>query len=350
MTPTIRAVAILVLFLGGCVRTFPQSGKPAPISKTDPTPTASSAIWLSPIPSPCGTSKKIVLVLRHSTTSTQPYFIQISADELPTFYSGDQLNIELDATEDDAKEIPLVNIAVDLQKADPTNIAPVRPSIGQTSAEVSPKVKPQYFCMSWPAKLIGDTVPKITVTAIYKPAPASSGTATEKTLTLLVASFPQVHTLYHYNIATGVVVSSVRDPSFARVQSSLPSPGNPAQFQTVQQSGDVYVAPVLFFTAYIKPMDAERDWHWGDMIPGPSIGFSLSAPTDNFFFGGSSEIRRNVQLVYGYHMGRVAQLAKTIVNDPTSSASPATVRRFKGGIFGGLTFNIDFIKNLFLGK
>jgi hypothetical protein len=60
------------------------------------------------------------------------------------------------------------------------------------------------------------------------------------------------------------------------------------------------------------------------MRPQPSIGFSLTAPSDNFFFGGSSEILRNVQLAYGYQLGRVTELSPPFVDDPTSSAAPAT--------------------------
>ena len=61
-------------------------------------------------------------------------------------------------------------------------------------------------------------------------------------------------------------------------------------------------------------------------------------------------MRRNVQFVYGYHLGKITKLAPTLVGDPTSSAAPATVQRFKGGVYGGLSFDIDFMNGLFTGK
>jgi hypothetical protein len=271
-------------------------------------------------------------------------------EELPTFYAGEKLKIQIEATEGIVKEIPLINIAVDAQKADPLNVAPVRPSSATTSA--ASKEKPKYFCLTWPQKLIGDTVPKVTLTAIYKP-PKPDPADPEPNITLAVASFPQVHTLYHYNVATGVVVSSLRNPSFSRVLSAAAANGKPAQYQTVKDNGNVYAAPALFFTAYLLgPMDSETEWkfNWANLKPQPTLGFSLSSPADNFFFGAASEIRRNVQFVYGYHLGKITKLAPTLVDDPTSNTAPATVQRYKGGVYGGVTFNIDFIKGLFTGK
>ena len=92
--------------------------------------------------------------------------------------------------------------------------------------------------------------PKITLTAIYK-GPVPDPTDPEPTITLGVASFPQVHTLYHYNVATGVVASSLRNPSFTRVLSAVAANGKPAQYQTVRGGGDVYAAPAMFFTAHL---------------------------------------------------------------------------------------------------
>jgi hypothetical protein len=314
---------------------------------------AASAFWVAPrntaCPAPNG--KAIIFVLNVAAESkTQPYFASLGQDELPTFYAGEQLSVEVIATEAIAKEVPLLNISVDTQKADPLNVAPVRPSSSPTSAAAGSK--PQYYCLTWPQKLIGDTIPKITLTGIYKAATPDPADL-EPTILLAVASFPQVHTRYHYNVATGVVVSSLRNPSFSRVLSAAAANGNPAQYKTVKDNGNVYAAPALFFTAYLLgPMDAESEWkfNWENLKPQPTLGFSLSSPADNFFFGAASELRRNVQIVYGYHLGKVTKLSPILVDDPTSNAVPATVQRFKGGGYVGLTFNIDFIKGLFTGK
>jgi hypothetical protein len=363
MRISVRCVLSLAFVLASASSGFAQSTatpktdkskKGGPSSDGSSGASAGSAFWVTPRSNACfgPKDKGIIFVLNPVADSkTQPYFASLAQDELSTFYAGDRLRIEVDATEAIVKEIPLINIAVDTQKADPLNVAPVRPSSAPTSAGT--KEPPRYFCLTWPQKLIGDTVPKITLTAIYKPSRPADPADPEPTITLAVASFPQVHTLYHYNVATGVVVSSLRNPSFSRVLSAVAANGKPAQYQTVKDNGNVYAAPALFFTAYLLgPMDAESEWKFDlkNLRPQPTLGFSLSSPADNFFFGASSEIRRNVQFVYGYHLGKITKLAPTLIDDPTSSAAPATVQRFKGGVYGGVSFNIDFIKGLFTGK
>ena len=94
-------------------------------------------------------------------------------------------------------------------------------------------------------------------------------------------------------------------------------------------------------------MDAESKWRRRDLWPGITLGFSLTTPADSFYFGGSSEIRRNVQLVYGLNYAKVTTLAPTNFVDPADSTAPKTVNKFGKGAFVGFTFNIDFIKGLF---
>jgi len=86
----------------------------------------------------------------------------------------------------------------------------------------------------------------------------------------------------------------------------------------------------------------------GAVLPGVTVGFSLSEPTNSFFFGASSEIRRNVQIVYGLNLGKVNALAPGI-EDTTSNVAPTTKKKFGKGGFVGLTVNFDFIKSLFGG-
>jgi hypothetical protein len=350
-------VALSLYLLTGAVAS-PQV-KPAAAKKTDTTksstpadsPSSGSALWVRNQENKCAApnGKIIILALiKDNESKTQPYHVSLGQEDTPTYYAGEPLSIEVVANEDQISEIPMINFAIDMQKADPINIAPLRPSASTTSAAGAKK--PEYFCLEWPQKLIGDTIPKLSLTSIYKPSTPDPADP-EPTINLGTISFPQVHTLYHYNVATGVIVSSLRNPSFTRTQSVLAGNGAPAQYQTTTDNGNVYAAPVLFFSAYLfGAMDSERDWHWLDLKPEPALGFSLSSPADNFFFGGSSEIRRNVQIVYGYHLGKVTKLSPVIVDDPSSSAAPVTIQRFKGGAYIGLTFNIDFIKGLFTGK
>lgn len=226
------------------------------------------------------------------------------------------------------------------------------------------------FYLKWPIELSGDTIPAVTVTALYEPpestttetktsglSPVTSSDTTKTTpspdqwITLLDASLPQVHPLYYYNVSTGLVASSRRSPSYYRVQQAPAATDNgKAQYQTVRDDGDRQVFPVLFFSIYLKPFDAESPWSRYDWWP-PSIslGFSLTSPSKDFFLGLSFEARRNVQLTAGLHVGKVTALAPSGYVDPTSSTAPTTKQQFKAGAFLGATFNIDFIKGLFGG-
>jgi hypothetical protein len=93
-------------------------------------------------------------------------------------------------------------------------------------------------------------------------------------------------------------------------------------------------------------MDAERPWRKHDLIPGLTFGISLSNPTTNFYFGGSSELFiRNLQLVYGLSVNRVMALDPASLQ--TSAMTPATRQTFAKGGFVGLSFNITgFIQSL----
>jgi hypothetical protein len=120
---------------------------------------------------------------------------------------------------------------------------------------------------------------------------------------------------------------------------------------------------VLLFSAYLKPMDAESNWKPSNLTPAVTFGLSLTSPASNFYFGGSSEFVRNVQVVYGFTIAQQAQLAPGLyqptnppagscqANCSTSNATPpATVQNFKLGGFIGISYNITgFIQSLFGG-
>ncbi|MEP6960550.1 MAG: hypothetical protein ABI995_00625 [Acidobacteriota bacterium] len=166
--------------------------------------------------------------------------------------------------------------------------------------------------------------------------------------------WPQIHSLYYFKLSTGVIATWLREPAFARVITDLevPNPADPdkptpAKYKTVEQHGSVRAMPVLSFSAYITGRDVQVPWHWADLVPAPTVAFSLTSPADNFFFGGSSEFQRNVQLIYGYHLGKINQLGPQGIANPTSDAAPTTVGRFRGNAFVGLTFNVNFVRNLF---
>lgn len=272
--------------------------------------------------------------------------------------SGQRLIIAIDPTKvADTAQIKGVVLNLSTQQGTPINAAPVRPVFAPPG--LAPVKKYSEWFLVWPFDLVGDMIPTITVNAVFRSPEAASETSmsaatssitktppSDTYVTLLNLTLPQIHQLYYYNVSTGVIASSLKNPTFTRTQLALPP--NP-QFTTTRDDGDISVAPVLMFTGYFRPLDAESPWQRSDLTPGLSLGFSLTSPATSFYFGGSSEIRRNVQLVYGLNYGKVNQLAPAGVVDPSSNAAPATIQRFKNGAFIGLTFNIDFIKGLFSG-
>jgi hypothetical protein len=197
-------------------------------------------------------------------------------------------------------------------------------------------------------------------------------------------AWPQVHSLYRYNLATGVVWSTITKPSFSRVATgsyllagcdpaiSVATTGSTTSttagttttnspsttitttctptYQTLQVAGGPRILPVLMFSYYWTKRDTQTktgSWSWA--VPVPTIGLSLNSPADDFFLGGSSEFKflRNVQLVYGAHLGRVPKLGANGLQIPTDSTAPQTTTSLHVGSFVGLTFNLDFLKGLF---
>jgi hypothetical protein len=336
-------------------------------------PTACMPLHPGALPAYRGKSAKFVYELRPvakdapaNVKTLQPYYLTPAADNPIVLYAGQELIVQVaytfssdqqasGATKEEAlekarklmdAEVPLITVDIGSNQATALNPAPVRPSQGQSTMSIEgfaeTTIRTLYAC-AYKKPLVGDTVPTVTVTALVK-------TVTEP-LQLLQTSLPQVHTLSYFNIATGLIASTVRDKTFSRVESAAASGSAPLQFKTVTQTGDPKVMPALFFTAYLfRPIDAEVPFERGDLIPQPSVGFSLSSPSTDFMFGFSSEFfKRNIQLVYGYHYGQTTHLVPGQIDDPTSKDAPQTIKRFDGGAFVGLTFNIDFIKGLFGG-
>ncbi len=332
-------------------------------------PTACRTLHPGPLPTGRRKSVRFVYTLHRISgdapagiQKAQPFYLVPDADNPFKLYAGQELVVEISydlatpATGASAAEVlanarkmvdaevPLITIDIESSSATAINPAPVRQ--GQSSFSIegnkAEPIKTVYAC-GYKQPLVGDTVPTVSVTALVKDV--------SQPLILIQTSLPQVHTLAYFNVATGVVGSTIRDTSFNRVEFAPASGSTPEQFKTVSQRGDPRVLPVLIFTAYLwHPIDAEAPFERMDLIPQPSIGFSLTSPSGDFFFGGSSEFfKRNVQLTYGYHYGQTTHLVPGQTTDPTSSAAPQTVKRFDSGTYVGLTFNIDFVKGLFSG-
>lgn len=230
-------------------------------------------------------------------------------------------------------------------------------------------IAPTYY-LAWDQQLDGDTRPILTITVLYAtPAPQSSKAqptgpapmnAADQAVISAQTQLTQVHPMYAFNLSFGVVGSTLREPSFTRTANSPPCPmGTPPPGNSTTGACGTYtnamsnspaVQPVVFFTTYVpQRFDAESRWRPLEMIwpVAPSFGISLTQPSTDFFFGQSSEVRRGVELVYGWHAARVNYVLGG--EDPTSSAPPPTGIRFRSGFFYGLSFTLNFVQSLFSG-
>jgi hypothetical protein len=185
------------------------------------------------------------------------------------------------------------------------------------------------------------------------PSIVTSGQPADQTVTMTY-TLPQVHAKYYYNLSTGVVFSSVRSRTFGWKTVTLPTGSGPSAtlglYDPIQTGSNVIVDPVLFFTAYIWPMDAESIWHKGDLRPAVTFGLSLASPASNFYVGLSSEVRRNVQIVYGFTAASTGKLAAGSGPSTTNTTPPGTVQVFRPGAFIGVSYNISgFLQSLFGG-
>ena len=165
--------------------------------------------------------------------------------------------------------------------------------------------------------------------------PSTAAVPSDQMLTLLNMQLPQSHSLYYYNLASGVLVTTIRQATFAYTTAVATNNGTP------QQTGSsLLIDPVVSFTRYIWPIDAERKMRWSDVRPGVTLSFSLSSPSSNFYFGGSSELLRYIQAEYGFALAKAPQLATSAIA-ASSSTTPTTVQVFKKGAYFGFSFNIS---------
>jgi hypothetical protein len=188
------------------------------------------------------------------------------------------------------------------------------------------------------------------------PASAASGQPADQVVSLLNLQLPQAHTLSYYNLSSGVVYSWIRSKSFGFT--GCPPAGTGCV--PIQTGSSPVIDPVLLFTVYPKPFDAETHcphdvclFHFKQNPPGISFGFSLASPASSFYLGGSVEILRNFQLVAGYNWAKESELPSSSTSQgsqQTNAGTPITIQKFSSAPFAGLTFNISgFIQSLFSG-
>jgi hypothetical protein len=163
---------------------------------------------------------------------------------------------------------------------------------------------------------------------------------TDQSVNLLSNTYAQAHALSRFNLTSGVVFSSARPPNLVNTGTTM------APIYT-KYPGSPLIDPVLAVSAYIfRPVDAERKFQYKDLIPAPTVGFSLTSPSNNFYFGASSEFfLRNLQITYGVSSLKLTELGPLTTGTTTSTS---TIQQTSYHGFVGLTFNITgFIQTLF---
>ncbi len=170
----------------------------------------------------------------------------------------------------------------------------------------------------------------------------------DQTVSLLTLQLPQSHSKSYFNLAAGMVVSTVRRPSFVVPAGLTGSNTSDAQRKTTDNPT---LEPVLLLTFYPFPIDAEQPctpvaclWH---NAPGLNFGVSLTSPTSSFYFGLTLELVRNVEVVLGDNLQLVTALPSPAIPISNTASTPVTQQSFANGFFGGLTFNVSgFIQGL----
>jgi hypothetical protein len=205
-------------------------------------------------------------------------------------------------------------------------------------------------------KLQPNTAPTIAIKMVYSSVTISTmlpaDISKEVPITFSTITYPAVLPKYRFNVDTGLIVSSIRNPNYIRVETAAASgtSGQPgyvaAQYATQKVNGDLTVLPVLLFTIYLPERPIGPKLKPMERIPQPTFGFSLTSPGSDFFVGASSEVVRKVQVVGGLHIGKINSLVASY-DDPTSSTAPNITTKFAYGGFIGVALNLDFIKSAF---
>jgi hypothetical protein len=261
------------------------------------------------------------------------------------------------------------DIGMDITSAAATarDAAAVRPAAAARPGAPAPPPPPPAFTYSatdefvtlpgdW--KLQPNTSPTITIKMVYSPKALTNSLsdadiAAEVPIAFTSRLYPPVLQKFHFNVDTGLIVSSVRNPSFVRVQTAaaVGTQGQsgyvPAQYTTQKIEGDLTVLPALMFTIYFPARTIGPKLKPIERMPQPTFGISLTSPGSDFFVGASSEVVRKIQVVGGLHAGKINSLVTVPYDDPSSSAAPATTQRFAFGGFVGIALNLDFIKSAF---
>jgi hypothetical protein len=215
-----------------------------------------------------------------------------------------------------------------------------------------------YFAVTGANRLINEADSAAGLPVVWEdigaatPQGVGAGQPADQTVSILNLQYSQSHSLSFYNLASGVVYSLNKSKTFGC------SPGTSTTCVPVQTGSTPVVDPVLLFTIYPHPWDAEARCphnfclpHLRTNPPGLSFGLSLTSPSSSSHAGMSFELIRNLQIFGGANWAKETTLPSSAVSEPaTSTGSPVTVQKFATAPSFGLTLNISgFIQSLFGG-
>jgi hypothetical protein len=311
-----------------------------------------------------GGGRKLVTYALRPRPDAQPFHLERLGD-YPVITDEDLLYaVIVDAKRDQLH----FDLSFNAAKGETPNPAPIRPSFPADAASRGAPPPPEHeaerpyadVLLPFGERFRGGDIVKVTISAemrvrtkdstLEKTNNGATTTTiervTERQIVKLLddVPYPQVHTRYAYNFSTGLVTSWLRQPGYSRVQTDAAATGANVRYHTVKtDDGGMSVKPVAALSLYPRRVDIQVPLTWKERaIPAPTLGFSLTQPTQDVFLGFSHELVRNAQVFYGWHLG------KTDVPGPEDdrSTSVTTVKRFRSNFFLGITLNIGGIKDL----
>jgi hypothetical protein len=154
----------------------------------------------------------------------------------------------------------------------------------------------------------------------------------------------------------GFIISDVRDQKFQLVQQSVTTSGTTSTSQFFVQSRnrgykflptvDLLVYPVKRDYFPWKPrFDGEKPPVWWTKF-GALLGFSLTSPTSDFFFGGAYMPNAGIGLKAGVHLSYVDTLPSGAkLGVPITAVSTTVTQTLDHGAFVGVEFNSQLFRD-----
>jgi hypothetical protein len=167
----------------------------------------------------------------------------------------------------------------------------------------------------------------------------------------------RIHDVYRYELGFGFMRSDVKDQKFQLVQQTTTTNGatsTSSQFFVQSRNRSYHFLPTADLLIYPikrdyfpwKPrFEGEKPAQWWTKLGG-LLGFSLSSPTSDFFFGGTYMPSAGIGLKTGIHLSYVDALPKGVqLGVPITAVSTAVEQRLEHGYFVGVEFNAQLFKD-----